>query len=84
MTAKQPNYPVGPKRPRLRLRAVVFGLLLLLFAAGTLLLGLGIGSTTTSLPSESHPCLLLKRDDLNEVRERLRRAPYAQWWAQVS
>lgn len=72
---REPHTPM----PKLRPRAVVFGLLLLLFAAGTLLAGLGIGITKGGLPAEYHPSMLLGKDDLPTLRGRLGREPYRQW-----
>lgn len=70
---------VARQRPRLRPRAVVYGLLLLAFGLGMLLAGLGIGVTKAGLPPETHPGLLGKQDDLENVRKRLNREPYRTW-----
>ena len=67
------------RRLKLRRRTVVFGVLLLLFATVTFLAGLGIGVTQSGLPPERHPCLLVQRDDIPTIRQRLDRAPYHRW-----
>lgn len=71
----------SPERrpPRLRRRAVAFGVLLLVFGVTTFFIGLGTGVTKSGLPPERHPCLLLQKDDVPLVRERLARSPYREW-----
>ena len=69
--------------PRLQPRAVVFGVLLLLFGLGMLIAGLSIGMTTAGLPPERHPCLLLEKDDLGQIRARLEKRPYRQWHSRL-
>jgi len=71
----------SPERraPRLRRRAVVFGVLLLVFGLTTFFIGLGTGITKSGLPPERHPVLLLQKDDVPLIRDRLTRSPYREW-----
>ncbi len=58
---------------------MIFGVLLLVFATVTFVAGLGIGVTQSGLPPERHPCLLVQKDDIPAIRQRLHRTPYHQW-----
>ncbi len=71
------------QRPKLRPRAVVFFVMLIVFAVALVVAGLGVGVTTSGLPGEHHPCLLLTHDDLEPARERLRQSPYREWQARL-
>lgn len=66
-------------RPRLRTRTILFGVLLCLFAVVLLLASRQVALTKTGLPTETHPSLLVGRDDVDVLRGRLDREPYRTW-----
>lgn len=71
--------PRGSVQPR----TLVFGGLIVAFAAGLVFAGHQVGMTTGGLPPEQHPSLLIERGSLDDARERLAREPYAGWVARL-
>ncbi len=46
----------------------------------TFLLNLPNFANSSDLPSETHPCILYEEDDVEDIRDRLTREPYSNWW----